>query len=163
VAELQLLARMIESKRKNKHTVDKDIILTGDFNIPRIGDKYYKAITKHGLAMPRAFQSVRENKLCSNLARDKRYDQILHYPGATGSVFTGKGGVVDFYAGDHQALFKGMNRLSLYQFTCQLSDHLPLWINIDIDTSDEELDQIINPRSKASTKRKKRTKGRKRR
>ena len=29
------------------------------------------------------------------------------------------------------------------KFTYELSDHLPLWIQLDIDTADEKLDKLI--------------------
>ena len=31
------------------------------------------------------------------------------------------------------------------EFTYQLSDHLPLWVQLDTWTDDEELDQLIGP------------------
>ena len=80
----------------------------------------------------------------SNLARNKRYDQILHYPTYTKS-FTNRGGVLDFYAGGIEKLYPGAG-LSKNQFTYQLSDHLPLWAQLDTDTEVEKLDQILQPK-----------------
>ena len=40
----------------------------------------------------------------TNLAANKRYDQILHLPTLT-DRFTERAGVVDFYAGDFRPLF----------------------------------------------------------
>lgn len=68
---------------------------------------------------------------------------MFHYPRFTGSAFTAQGGVVDFYAKNHRALFAGMSKT---KFTYQLSDHLPLWLLVNTDTTDEELDQIVNPK-----------------
>ena len=36
--------------------------------------------------------------------------------------------------------------MSKEDFTYQLSDHLPLWLVVNTDTVDEELDQILNPK-----------------
>jgi hypothetical protein len=75
----------------------------------------------------------------TNLARNKRYDQILHmdrYPAS----FMNKGGVLDFYTGGTSKLFPGMSK---EDFTYQLSDHLPLWTQINTDNDSAELDQII--------------------
>jgi hypothetical protein len=36
--------------------------------------------------------------------------------------------------------------MSKEDFTYQLSDHLPLWLVVNIDTVEEELDQILNPK-----------------
>lgn len=140
VVELERIADWMENRRRSQYVIDKDIILMGDFNIPKYNDKFYRAITKHGLATPKALLGVPGG---SNIKRTARYDQILFYPQQTGSVFTDRGGVVDFIQGGHQKLFP---RLSLQKFTYQLSDHLPLWILVKTDTTEEELDQILNRR-----------------
>lgn len=75
----------------------------------------------------------------TNLARDKRYDQILHFARFDES-FTDKGGVLDFYKGDHKPLFPDLTK---DQFTYQMSDHLPLWIQINTDIDGAQLDQLI--------------------
>lgn len=80
----------------------------------------------------------------SNLAKDKRYDQILHLPHFSES-FASKGGVLDFYGNSHTKLFPGKT-LSKEEFTFQLSDHLPLWLLINTDDDGMKLDQIINPK-----------------
>ena len=137
--ELGQIADWVEKRRQSKFVEDKDIILMGDFNIPKKGDRFYQAITRHKLVAP----GVLLGNPGSNLTRDAVYDQIFYYPQHTGSVFTNQGGVVDFYAGNHQALFAGMSK---EDFTYQLSDHLPLWLVVNTDTVDEELDQILNPK-----------------
>ena len=53
--------------------------------------------------------------------------------------------MLDFYAGDHEPLFPG-KKLTKAEFTYQLSDHLPLWIQINTDVERERLDQILNAR-----------------
>lgn len=137
VIELGRVADWVEARRKARYVEDKDIVLMGDFNVPGFDDEFYKAITKNGLASPKAILGVPGG---SNIQRTARYDQIFYYPQATGSVFTGVGGVVDFYAGDHKPLLPD---LSVKEFTFQMSDHLPLWLQVKTDTTDEELDQII--------------------
>jgi len=139
VVELQRIADWVEERRKSRYVVDKDLLLMGDFNIPKHNDRFYKAISVHGLEAPKAILGVPGG---SNLKRNARYDQIFYYPQHTGSVFADQGGVVDFYAGSHKELFP---ELSFDRFTYQLSDHLPLWVLVKTDTVDEELDQILNP------------------
>ncbi len=138
VKPLKLLAEWIDKRRNDIHGVDKDIILMGDFNIPKVGDKLYKAITSKGMRAPKALLSLEHG---SNLAKNKRYDQILHYPNFT-KCFTNHGGVVDFFTGGIKKLFPNKN-LNKGDFTYQLSDHYPLWIQVDVDTENEQLDQII--------------------
>lgn len=135
---LKLLAEWIEKRRKDIHGVDKDIIVMGDFNIPKVGDSLYKAVTSKGLKAPKALLDLKHG---SNLAKDKRYDQILHHPSYT-NCFTDRGGVVDFYTGGIKKLYPNKS-LDKSKFTYQMSDHLPLWIQVDVDTEKEQLDQII--------------------
>ena len=75
----------------------------------------------------------------TNLKEDKSYDQIVHSPTREGR-FTDKGGVIRFYDESHEEVFAG---LSLHEFTHQLSDHLPLWIEVDTWIEGEQLDAII--------------------
>lgn len=135
---LQLLADWVDKKRKDAYGVDKDIIVMGDFNIPKIDDDLFKAITSRGLRIPDVLRGMEHG---SNLAKDKRYDQILYYPSYT-KTFTNKGGIVDFHTGGIEKLYPN-KELSHTKYTYQLSDHLPLWMNLDVDLDDERIDQVI--------------------
>jgi hypothetical protein len=79
-----------------------------------------------------------------NLGRDRSYDQILHDPKHVKS-FTNHAGVLDFYAGNHEPLFPG-RKLTKREFTYELSDHLPLWIQINTDMEGERLEQTLGGR-----------------
>ena len=142
--ELSMLANWVDERRKQDGVFDKDIIVLGDFNIPDLDNVTFKALTSKGLKIPEALQHV----VGTNLAADKkRYDQILHYPYYI-KCFTDKGGVLNFYEGNnkrgnHSRLVPGMN-IDKTAFTYQVSDHLPLWIQVDIDTDSEFLDQRLN-------------------
>ena len=137
--ELQRLADWVEAKRSSEFAEDRDIIVMGDFNIPSTKDALFKAITSRGLKIPTALRGLEHG---SNLEKNKRYDQILHYPSFPES-FTKKGGVLDFFIDeDHiQELFP--DGLTKQKFTYQLSDHLPLWMQINTDISGFKLEQII--------------------
>jgi hypothetical protein len=137
--ELERLADWIEAKRLEKTSEDKDLIVMGDFNIPSRTDALFQAITRHGLQIPKALLGV---SFGSNLEKDKRYDQILHHP-IYPENFTNAGGVLDFYGeeGRIPELFPG--GLTKEKFTYQLSDHLPLWLQINTDIEGQKLEQII--------------------
>jgi endonuclease/exonuclease/phosphatase family metal-dependent hydrolase len=135
-SEIQGLANWLGAKVNDKDAEDKDVIVMGDFNIPSRTDPMFKAITSTGLEIPKA---LIKDEFGTNLARDKRYDQILHFARFSDS-FTNAGGVLDFYAGDHKPLFPDLTK---DQFTYQMSDHLPLWIQINTDIDGMVLDQII--------------------
>jgi hypothetical protein len=86
-------------------------------------------------------EGLMDKDLGSNLERNKRYDQILHYP-TDKKRFTKNGDVLDFYTGGIAKLFPGQG-MKKRAFTFQLSDHLPLWVEIDTYIDDARLDQII--------------------
>lgn len=134
--ELQSIAEWIDRKQKEKNVEDKDLIVTGDFNVPSRTDALFKALTSRGLQIPKSLLGV---SFGTNLAKSKRYDQILHYAAYPDS-FTNKGDVLDFYAGDSEPLFPGM---SPEDFTYQMSDHLPLWMQVNTDIEGQRLEQII--------------------
>lgn len=134
--ELEMLADWLDEKRKDTTNEDKDLIVMGDFNIGSRDDDLFKAITSKGLQIPKALQRL---EFGTDLAQKKRYDQILHYP-IYPENFTNNGGVLNFYAGDIEPLFPGMKKLD---FTFQLSDHLPLWMQTNTDIEGQMLDQII--------------------
>jgi endonuclease/exonuclease/phosphatase family metal-dependent hydrolase len=132
--ELQSLAEWVDLKRKEKTCVDKDFIVVGDFNIETPAQ--LAALTSKGLQMP---TKLKGKTYGTNLAQDKRYDQILHYPGYPEN-FTNEAGIVDYFSGGTQDLFPGLEKTA---FTFQMSDHLPLWMQINTDIEGEKLDQII--------------------
>jgi hypothetical protein len=64
---------------------------------------------------------------------------LLHHP-IYPENFANVGGVLDFYANDHKPLFPDLTKS---QFTYQLSDHLPLWMQINTDIDGFQLEQIV--------------------
>jgi len=143
ITPLKELAKWVDKRCQEKYVVDKDFIVMGDFNIPKVGDPLYKAITSKGLEIPDALRGIEHG---SNLARNKRYDQILHYRRHT-TTSKGKGGVLDFYCNDWRELFSKKEFPDMDdddEFTYELSDHMPLWVQLDTQIEDEQLDQILN-------------------
>jgi endonuclease/exonuclease/phosphatase family metal-dependent hydrolase len=136
IGELKMLAEWVEAKRQEEHCEDKDLIVMGDFNVPSTDSELFKALTSRGLQIPTA---LRKLTFGSNLEKNKRYDQILHYANYPEN-FTNAGGVLDYYRGNISPLFPGMAKP---EFTYQMSDHLPLWIQINTDIDKELLNQII--------------------
>ena len=134
VKELASLAEWIDLKRNEGAREDKDLIVLGDYNLETPAQ--IKALTSRGLALPSAFKG---QAIGTNLARDKSYDQILHYP-VYPETFSNHAGVLDFYTGGIAPLFAGMEKSA---FTYQMSDHLPLWMQLRTDIEGFELDQIL--------------------
>lgn len=141
IPELEMLAKWVDKRSKEKNVIDKDIIVMGDFNIPRLNDELFNAITKNGLTIPYKLRGTHG----TNLAKTEHYDQILHNHRYT-KTFTDKAGVLDFYKSDWRVLFPAKDYPKINNkrdFTFQMSDHLVLWVQIDTWVDDEELDQYL--------------------
>jgi hypothetical protein len=135
--ELRAFANWVKLKSDRENLEDQDIFVTGDFNLET--DAMVEALTSKGLKVPSAFKKAHFG---TNLAKNKRYDQILHldrYP----ESFMNKGGVLDFHTGGIGRLFPALSKKA---FTYQLSDHLPLWTQINTDNDAYCIDQIIRAR-----------------
>jgi endonuclease/exonuclease/phosphatase family protein len=145
-AELQTLANWIDTRFKSQYAEDTDLIVMGDFNIPKIGDKLFTALTSRGLEIPDGLKELRVGDRAiggSNVLRNARFDQILHLP-TMKSRFTNLAGTLDFL-GDKKTidqLFPGAG-YTLQKFTFQLSDHFPVWAQIKVDIDGQRLTQII--------------------
>lgn len=157
IKEIENLS-MFFKKRSLKE--DENFILLGDFNILDDQDRTMEALLKGGFKIPDALQK----RSGSNLKKDKFYDQIVYKEGKNKIKFTGKAGVFDFYDFVYKNTEKGLyfedfstimknNNKSFDEAifekefdewkTYQMSDHLPLWIEFDIDFSNEYLNSMI--------------------
>jgi hypothetical protein len=101
-AELQMLADWIDHRFKDKFVEDHDLIVMGDFNVPKMGDKLFSALTSRGLQVPEALLNLKAGDQViggSNLLKNARFDQILHLP-TLKKRFSNEGGTLDFYGSD---------------------------------------------------------------
>ena len=145
-AELGMLADWIDERQKDKSVEDHDLIVMGDFNTPKLDDKLFKALTRRGLQVPDSLLKLKSGDVTvggSNITKTARYDQILHLPTAK-KRFTNFGGTLDFHVSDAgiKELFPGTG-MTRTQFTYQLSDHFPVWVQIKTDIDGERLTQIV--------------------
>jgi len=140
IKDLTLLADWVDARVKEKTGWDKDILVMGDFNIPSLKSPLYKAVSAKGLEMIPALAKV---DVGSNLEKNKRYDQVLHYSQFTNATMA-KAGVLDFYIDEASipALYV-KNPPTKSKFTYQMSDHLPIWVQLKTDVDTEKLDEII--------------------
>lgn len=150
-AELGMLAEWIDVRFKDKAAEDTDLIVMGDFNTPSLDDSIFKALTSRGLQIPDSLVDLKLGDITvrgSNLNKDARYDQILHLP-TLKQRFTNFGGTLDFYGSDAgiKELFPTAG-YSRTQFTFQLSDHFPIWVQIDTDIDGQRLTQIVQDAKK---------------
>jgi endonuclease/exonuclease/phosphatase family metal-dependent hydrolase len=145
-AELQMLSDWIDARFKKKFVEDHDLLVMGDFNTRTLDDPIFRALASHGLKIPKPLiQLTVGNRVAggSNLGNDARYDQILHLPTIPDN-FTNCGGALDFFIDNAhiEELFPGKN-YSRQKFTFQMSDHLPVWIQVKTDIDGFRLNQIV--------------------
>lgn len=144
--ELRMLAEWIDTRFASKYVEDHDLLVMGDFNVPKIGDRMFKALTSKGLTVPAPLVELKTRDQVlkgTNLGGDARYDQILHMPTFPKNAITA-GGAVNFLKNEAQieSLFPGKG-YTLEKFSYQLSDHLPLWVQVKTDIEGMLLDQIV--------------------
>ncbi len=145
-AELQMLADWIGTRFQSRYVEDNDLLVLGDFNIPKLDDSLFKALTSSGLKIPKQLRQLKAGDAVvggANLGKDARYDQILHRP-TVPENFCNNGGVLDFYVDDRHIdeLFPG-RKYTRDKFSFQLSDHMPVWIQINVDIDTFRLTQLM--------------------
>ncbi len=145
-AELKTMAQWIDTRFRSKYIEDTDLLVLGDFNTPKLTDKFFAALSSRGLKIPKPLVQLKVGDRVikgTNLTNDARYDQILHRA-TVPENFTNHGGALDFFLSDAhiQELFPGRN-YTRKKFTYQMSDHLPIWIQIKTDIDGFRFNQII--------------------
>ena len=151
VAEIDAIAKEVAKRAAKENEV---YILLGDMNVVDRDDETYKALAKHKLMIP--------NFGPTNLLGTKFYDQL---------VFTGEGervrmlrhGTLDWrdivFLPEEQDYYEPLGNVNpdkpdgkRYKnwdrgyktwATHQMSDHLPLWVELEIDYSDEYLARFV--------------------
>jgi len=148
------------SKRAKKE--DMSYILLGDFNIPNVNDNTMKALEKNGFSVPNA---IKEHP--TDLGNSKHYDQIafnlkLDKNMTVFSEKDQKAGAfnfaktvytendletyIDYFPEKNVAGKTDAQIMSYYMKTWrtfQMSDHLPLWVELKIDFSNQYLEKLI--------------------
>ncbi len=115
--------------RKGYSLEEPNLIVLGDFNIDkRVGNPLFDAFIETGLWVP---ESLRNLKTTAGKSA-KYYDQIAWFRDDFELRPTGAAGTIDF-AG---AVFP---ELSLGQMSHRVSDHLPLWVELATDRSEEAM------------------------
>jgi len=161
--EIQVLAEFLAARAGEKHAWARNMILLGDFNIFSTGDDTIKAITNAGFVIPEQLQT-----LPSNALQDRHYDQIAFIaPDLKDKLELSRAGVFDYYKyvyrdQDEKSYADDMGSAYVetsehktrdeksktryyrsYWRTYQMSDHLPMWIELRTDFGKEYLSEKI--------------------
>ncbi|BBD09199.1 endonuclease/exonuclease/phosphatase family protein [Desulfovibrio ferrophilus] len=162
VAEIKHLAQFMRTRALDPDSWSQNIVLLGDFNICDDDDETFKQLTDAGFTVP---PEVRQHP--SNAPKSKHYDQIAFFENDKRLETTGKAGAFDFF----QTVFRDPDDEALYVpdmgqgyetdsndnprdaqskngywkkwRTFQMSDHLPLWVELRVDYSNEYLQRKL--------------------
>ncbi len=157
--EIEELVKFLVRKRNEEYAWSKNWLLLGDFNIFKPEDKTFRIITENGFVIPDKLQ-----KLPSNASRNKHYDQIAFLTDSINKedLDCQKAGVFNFYnyvytlddrhffedqMGEAYLTSEGkpreerskINYYSTKWRTYQMSDHLPMWVELKVDFGEEYL------------------------
>lgn len=160
VAEIRRVASFLGDRVDDATAWARSLILLGDFNIFSSGDDTFGALIAEGFWVPEALR-----ELPSNTAQQRRhYDQIA-IRGDVDRLTVRSAGVFDYYhtvfrypddlatyGAEHPVIYTrddGTDRpnpggyFRTYWRTHQMSDHLPMWVELQIDYSDHYLRRKI--------------------
>ena len=158
-SEIEQLTKALAAKAKGEFKHDDKTFLgvLGDFNIIGEGHPTMEALESNDFLIPDELKSIPG----SNVARDKAYDQIAFW---SPSRITGyarldvrAANVFDFFehvfTTDDEPIYRaeqveesGLKPSSKYSTwrTYKMSDHLPMWVELRTDFSEEYLEEIEN-------------------
>ncbi|MDF9832363.1 exonuclease III [Ereboglobus sp. PH5-5] len=159
LAEIDAIAGFLSKRAKKEN---ESYILLGDFNIFNRGDATMTALEKRGFYIPDA---IKEHP--TDLGKKKYYDQIAFNIKLDSKmiVFSEKGqkaGAFDFtesiyppqdleiyrqYFDEKNVKGKTEKQIETYYLskwrTFQMSDHLPLWVELKVDFSNQYLAKVL--------------------
>ncbi|GAA4312417.1 endonuclease/exonuclease/phosphatase family protein [Compostibacter hankyongensis] len=159
LGEIKEIAQAIAKKATDKYEWSNNLVLLGDFNIYSPEDQTYQAIKAAGFVIPDALKSLPG----SNVPKNKFYDQIAFKVKPRRFDPTGKAGIFDYYqyvftlndehsyadqmGSAYSITSKGRKKTAAektryyktYWRTYQMSDHLPMWVEIKTDHADAYL------------------------
>ncbi len=164
--EIRLLAEFLAKRATSDSSWSRNLVLLGDFNIFRRKDTTLQALTTAGFEIPPELQNVP----ATNTGKTKRhYDQITFAPRHRHFETTGRAGVFNYFKSvfrdteEELETYKSAMGAALlttskgkprdakgqrkyyrtYWRTHQMSDHLPMWVELKIDFGEEYLQDLV--------------------
>ena len=160
--EIRRLTKLLSERAKKDSDSDADsfFIVLGDFNILGPGHETMESLKSNDFDIPAPLQSVPG----TNVRQDKFYDQIALWTGKSRrrnnytNIRTYRAGVFDFfdvvYRKDEEEIYRKFmskqgSSTDYYRNykswrTYQMSDHLPMWIELHVDFTEEYLNEVKN-------------------
>jgi len=153
VEESKRITNLLKQRAKSKDQWAKNIILLGDFNIFSLDDRTFKTIEEADFKIPEEIKGI-----YTNANKDKPFDQIafLEEEG-TDKIIIRKAGIFDFfkdvYRDSDEAIYLkqeadagNTKKIKYSQYrTFKLSDHLPMWVELNTDFGKKYLENKLRP------------------
>lgn len=157
--EIRRLTALLADRAKSDSDSDADsyFIVLGDFNIVGPEHETMDALRTNDFMIPEPLQHVPG----TNVKQDKFYDQIALWTGESNRrktytrIVPYRAGVFDFfevvYRTDEEEIYRPfMRKPGSKEFyakysgwrTHQMSDHLPMWVELQVDFAPEYLDEV---------------------
>lgn len=157
--EIRRLTALLSDKAKSDIDSDADsyFIALGDFNIVGPEDETMDALKTNDFVIPDPLQNIPG----SNVKQDKFYDQIALWMGESSRrtnytrIIPYRAGVFDYfdvvYRSDEEAIYRPYMKkpgtdddYASYASwrTHQMSDHLPMWVELHVDFTDDYLADV---------------------
>lgn len=124
-----------------------NLFVFGDFNVTNRHNEAYKAMTIDVFRMP---ESLLKDNLPGHIGQDRSYAQVIHYNRFNDVTFR-KAGIFNYYdvvfdnyktyarrAKKHSAKVTTQKAFDEFK-TYQMSDHLPIWIEMNTDHAENYL------------------------
>ena len=168
IEEIRQLARFLKNRSTDPATWSRNLIILGDFNIFKTDDITMQALTDEGFFIPDELMSIPG----SNVPKNKHYDQIAFRIRPDRLDTTGRAGVFDLfevvYRSEDEALYieemgeryhttsRGKPRKDpsryyrTYWRTHQISDHLPMWVELRINYTEPYLNRLLQKRQESA-------------
>ena len=161
VEEIRQLAKFLKNRSVDPGAWSRNLIVLGDFNIFNRNDVTMAALIEEGFVIPPELQRVPG----TNVPKNKYYDQIAFRVRAERLETTGNAGVFDLFEvvyrdEDEHIYAKEMGEryrttsdgkprdnpsqyYRTYWRTHQISDHLPMWVELRINYTEPYLERLI--------------------
>lgn len=157
--EIRRLTKLLADRAESDSDSDAEayFIALGDFNIVHPEHSTMEALLSNDFIIPEPLRSVPG----SNVKKDKYYDQIALWNGESDRqkphtrIIPYRAGVFDFYETvyriDEEEMYRPfMKKLNSDDFyasykswrTRQMSDHLPMWVELHVDFAQDYLDEV---------------------
>jgi endonuclease/exonuclease/phosphatase family metal-dependent hydrolase len=144
--DAELAAMLLKKRMKQKDRWANNAILLGDFNVFHLDDNTFNALTREDFHIPAGLRGQ-----YTNANQDKPFDQMAFIaPDLKHQLDVAKAGVFPFFEHvyrmeDHAAyLPEETDRKFKTWRTYKMSDHLPIWCELQIDFANEYLQSKRN-------------------